>query len=60
MPVCSPKLTKAPISAVDGINKYCIKEKHSFMLQVWREGERKRIQTLKKKEGEVEDEEVKI
>lgn len=38
MPVCSLKLTKAFIPAVDGRNKYYIKEKHSFMLQVQREG----------------------
>lgn len=50
MPVCSPKLTKAFIPAVDGRSKYCIKEKHSFMLQVWREeGEEKDPNT--KEEG---------
>lgn len=51
MPVCSPKLTKAPISAVDGINKYCIKEKHSFMLQVWREGREEKDPNTKEEGG---------
>lgn len=57
MPVCSPKLTKAPISAVDGIK---LKKNTPLCCKFGGRGERRRIQTLKKKEGELEEEEVKI
>ena len=69
MPTPSPNLTKAFIPAIDGRNKHNIKEKCSFILQVWREGKEGRDLNFKeegevgkkKKEGEgEEEEEIKI
>lgn len=67
MPTPSPNLTKAFIPVIDGRNKHNIKEKSSFILQVWSGGrgipnfKEEGEAGMKEKEGEgEEEEEIKI